>query len=140
MATGLKIKVKVTEVSETEIVGGKYPKKTFLGETEESDPKFVKTINFVLLGEKAVDKAPKVGEIVNVSFDIQSHQYNGKWYTDIRAFNVEVVQGVVMAPDSGSVSQPTSVQNPAPKQNYTEQVKTTNETMEHGDDADNLPF
>lgn len=129
MATGLKIKVKVTEVSETGIVGGKYPKKTFLGETEESDPKFVKTINFILLGEKAVDKAPKVGDIVNVSFDIQSHQYNGKWYTDIRAFNVEVVQGVVMAPE-----------NPAPKQNHTEQVKTTNETMEHGSDADNLPF
>jgi hypothetical protein len=137
----LKIKVKVTEVSETEIVGGKYPKKAFLGETEESDPKYVKTINFILLGEKAVDKAPKVGEIVNVSFDIQSHQYNGKWYTDIRAFDVEVVQGVVMAPDSGSVSQSAPTQKPAPKQNYTEQVKNTDEeTIEHGSDADNLPF
>lgn len=135
---GLKIKVKVIAVGETEIVGGKYPKKTFLGETEESDPKFVKTINFTMLGEKAVDKAPKVGEIVNVFFDIHSHEYNGKWYTDIRAFDVEVVQGVVMAPGSGATSQTT--QASAPKPNYTEQVHTTEETTEHGNDADNLPL
>lgn len=137
---GLNIKVKVTAVSETEMVGGKYPKKTFLGETEESEPKFTKIINFILLGEKAVEKAPNVGEVVNVSFDIQSRQYNGKWYTDIRAFDVKVLQGVVMAPDTGSVGQSAPVQNPAPKQNYAKQVKTTDETMEHGDDADNLPF
>jgi len=135
-----KIKVKVTEVHEASIVGGKYPAQNFLGKTEETDPKYAKTIFFTLLGEKAVSKVPKVGEIVNVSYDILSREWNGRWFTDIRAYDIEVVQGVVMAPDTNSVVQSAPTQKPAPKQDYTEQVKTTNETMEHGSDADNLPF
>lgn len=31
----------------------------------------------------------QVGEMVRVSFDIDAHEYNGRWYNSIRAWNVD---------------------------------------------------
>ena len=135
-----KIKVTVTEVHEATIVGGKYPMQNFLGKTEETDPKYAKTIFFTLLGEKAVSKAPKVGEIVNVSYDILSREWNGRWFTDIRAYDIEVVQGVVMAPNPEPAKPTQSPQPPQPHPKYAAQVVNMEATIEHGSDADTLPF
>lgn len=43
----------------------------------------------------------QMGEDVTVSFDIDAHEYNGRWFNDIRAYNV--VRGVVApAPVAGA--------------------------------------
>ncbi len=32
------------------------------------------------------------GQIVTVAFDIDAHEYNGRWYNRIRAYNVQQIQ------------------------------------------------
>ena len=34
---------------------------------------------------------PSIGTEVNVSFDIESREYNGKYYTEVKAFKIETV-------------------------------------------------
>ena len=40
----------------------------------------------------------RVGESYLVSFDIESRNYQGKWYTDVRAWRVQPVQAAAAAP------------------------------------------
>ncbi len=49
----------------------------------------------------------QVGQEVNVSFDIDAHEYNGRWFNSIRAFDVRQV-------DSASVG--ATGANPFPPQ------------------------
>ena len=40
---------------------------------------------------KTVDYVPSIGTEVNVSFDIESREYNGRYYTEVKAFKIESV-------------------------------------------------
>ena len=52
--------------------GGQYPKK----------------VCFSLFGDK-VDQFPlQVGQEVTVSIDVESREFNGRWYTEINAWNI----------------------------------------------------
>lgn len=62
----------------------------------------------------------KVGETINVSFDIDAHEYQGRWFNSIQAWKVERVNGTNAAPQN----------NPMPSNN----AAPTN-----GNDS-NLPF
>lgn len=55
----------------------------------ETSDQYPKKVCFNLFGDK-IDKFPlAVGDAVNVSFDIESREYNGRWYTSIRAWKVD---------------------------------------------------
>ncbi len=65
--------------------GNAWQKQDFILETMEKYPRMV-CIN--LFGDK-VEKFPvQVGRLVTVSIDIESREFNGRWYTDVRAWNV----------------------------------------------------
>jgi len=65
---------------------GVWKKQEFIVETSGEYPK---KICFSLWGDK-IDQSPlKEGTPVKVSFDIESREYNGKWYTDAKAWKVE---------------------------------------------------
>lgn len=65
---------------------GKWRKREYVIETSEQFPK---KICFNLWGEK-IDQFPmKEGDVVKVSFDIESREFNGRWYTDVKAWKVE---------------------------------------------------
>ena len=62
----------------------------------------------------------QVGEELTVHFDIDAHEYNGRWFTDIRAFRIERGQAAP-APAPGAEAAPipetapaASVAEPAP--------------------------
>ncbi|MFA6652203.1 MAG: DUF3127 domain-containing protein, partial [Bacteroidales bacterium] len=42
----------------------------------------------------------QIGEAVKASINIESREYNGRWYTDVRAWRLEKGQGTAAAPDS----------------------------------------
>ncbi|NLO70143.1 MAG: DUF3127 domain-containing protein [Porphyromonadaceae bacterium] len=64
---------------------GLWRSQDFVIETSEQYPKKI-CIN---LFNDRIDKFPiAVGENVTVSFDIESREYNSRWYTTIRAWNV----------------------------------------------------
>ena len=53
----------------------------------------------------------RVGETYLVSFDIESRNYHGKWYTDVRAWRVQPVQAAAAAP---APNMPPFVEEPQP--------------------------
>ena len=58
--------------------GGQYPKK----------------VCFNLFGDK-IDQFPvSIDDSLKVSFDVESKEYNGRWFTSIRAWKVEKEAGV----------------------------------------------
>lgn len=66
--------------------GNAWKKKEYVLETQETYPK---KVFFNFFGDR-VDQFPlEVGEDVIISFDIESREFNGRWYTDIRAWKAE---------------------------------------------------
>ena len=89
-------------ISGTSKTGKAFQKRDFVIETAEQYPK---KVCFQLFGER-VNNCPNVGEEVKVSFDPESREWNGKWFTQLNAWKVER-QGV---------QQP--VPQPAPQPQY----------------------
>jgi hypothetical protein len=54
---------------------------------------YPKQIKFDFFGDKANDHILMVGDIVTVSIDIESREFNGRWYTDIHAYNAIIDGG-----------------------------------------------
>lgn len=69
--------------------GNEWKKQDYILETNHQQ--YPKKVCFNLWGEKIDQFALTEGESVKVSIDIESREYNGRWYTDVRAWNVERV-------------------------------------------------
>jgi len=55
----------------------------------ETDGMYPKKVCITLWGDKINEAVLQEGSILDVSFDIESREYNGNWYTDLRAWKVE---------------------------------------------------
>ena len=58
----------------------------------EMPGQFSKKVCFTIWGDKIDQYKLSDGNEVKVSFDLESREYNGKWYTDVKAWKVEKVQ------------------------------------------------
>ena len=65
--------------------GGQYPKKVCIS----------------IWGDKIEQFGLKVGEQVTLGIDVESREYNGRWYTEVKAFKVDRTNG-----SGGSPSMP----------------------------------
>lgn len=65
---------------------GTWRKQDYILETQGQYPK---KVCFNLWGDKIDQFSVAVGDEVTVSFDIESREYNGRWYTDVRAWKIE---------------------------------------------------
>lgn len=84
------IKGKVTHVLPKETVGqNSKEKQTFVIKTEDQYPKDVAFEAW----DKAVGFSSKLkqGDTVEVSYDVQSREYNGRWFTTAKAFKIVTV-------------------------------------------------
>ncbi len=54
----------------------------------ETDGQYPKKICFMVWSDKIDELAIKEGENLVVSIDIESREYNGRWYTDVKAWQV----------------------------------------------------
>ena len=66
---------------------GEWKKQEFIIETGGQYPKKV----CITAWGKTVEYVPSIGTEVSVSFDIESREYNGKYYTEVKAFKIETV-------------------------------------------------
>ena len=57
-----------------------------------SESQFPRKVCFNLWGEKIDQFAIQEGQNLTVSFDIESREYQGRWYNDIRAWKVAASQ------------------------------------------------
>jgi len=80
----------ILPVTEGNSKNGPWKKQEFI--IEVSDSKFPKQIHMNVWGADKVDdfRKYKVGDILTCSLDISSREYNGRWYTDIRAWKIQV--------------------------------------------------
>lgn len=77
---------------------GTWKKQNIIIQTEGQYPK---DVCITVWGEK-VDKALlQPGVSVRVHFDLESREYNGKWYTDVKGWKVEPIAGTL---SSGNAS------------------------------------
>jgi len=82
--------------------GKPWRKREYVLETQETYPR---KVCFNLFGDR-IDQYPiAVGDDVTVSFDLESREFNGRWYTDVRAYKVDkggaAVPPVQTAPPAG---------------------------------------
>ena len=86
---------------------GAWRKRQYILETEGQYPK---KVCFMAWGDKIDEFNLQVGETVNVSINLESREFNGRWYTDVKAWKVE----------RGTASEEQST--PAPKSKVAQQV------------------
>jgi hypothetical protein len=91
--------IQVLEEQTGEGRNGPWRKREFVLETPGQYPKQVCLVHW---GDKIDEFAVKEGETLTASIDIQSREYNGRWYTDVKAWKVERPQaGGGSAPGDG---------------------------------------
>ncbi len=79
------------EVSGTSKSSGKpWKKREYVLETHESYPK---KVHFDFFGDRADQFPLKEGDEIRLSFDIESHEYQGRWFTSIRGWKAEPATG-----------------------------------------------
>ena len=88
--------------------GKEWKMQSYVLETQEQYPR---KVHFELFGEDRIKANPcQLDDIVTVSFDIESREFNGRWYTSIRAWKIQ--QGVVEAAAPAPTVAPTAVAAP----------------------------
>lgn len=121
-----KIIVALPEMSGTSKAGNPWKKREYVLETQETYPK---KVHFDFFGERADQYPLAVGDTIRLSFDIESREYNGRWFTSIRGWKADKV-------DANAASAPDGI--PAPPPAVSEMVPPP--AAIGGDDNDDLPF
>jgi hypothetical protein len=65
---------------------GPWKKQDIIVETESQYPR---KICISIWGDKISEGMLKVGNSLKIDFDIESREYNGRWYTDVKARKIE---------------------------------------------------
>lgn len=88
---------------------GPWKAQSFVVETHDAYPK---KMVFDVFGDDRLSRFNiKVGQEVMVSFDIDAHEYNGRWYNSIRAFDVRLVDPASVGAQGPQPAATTSVVN-----------------------------
>ena len=56
----------------------------------ETDGQYPKKVCITIWGDKINESQLQIGNVLKIDFDIESREYNSKWYTDIKAWKIEV--------------------------------------------------
>ena len=114
---------------------GEWKSQAYVIETQEQYPK--KMAFDVFGADRLAQFNIQSGEEILVSFDIDAHEYQGRWFNSIRAWNVTKVSQQAMASSANA----TGVANPTNQQNLfpPEQQSAQQQAQQRGD-SDDLPF
>ena len=135
---------------------GEWKSQTYVIETQEQYPK--KMVFDVFGADRLAQFNIHSGEVINVSFDIDAHEYQGRWFNSIRAWNVTKVSQQAAAQGGGfsgnaqssaqaaqqamaSSANDAGVVNPTNQQNLfpPEQQSAQQQAQQRGN-SDDLPF
>lgn len=59
----------------------------------ETDSQYPKKVCVSIWGDKINESQLRIGAQLKISFDVESREYNGRWYTDVKAWKVEAAEG-----------------------------------------------
>lgn len=103
---GIIIQVLPTEKSKPEAAKA-WTKVDFIVETEGQYPKKVCINSF---NDKIPPSQLAIGNKVKVDVNLESREYNGKWYTTVSAWKMEVISSNGNTPQAQPYTQPTNSQ------------------------------
>ena len=86
---------------------GQWKKQEFILETGDTYPK---KVCIAVWGDKIDLNSFKIGDPLDVSFDVESREYNGKWYTDVKAWKVNASNGSKPTGSSNKATAPAASQ------------------------------
>ena len=109
--------------------GNAWQRGGFVIETLENYPK---KICFEVFGEQRIATIPPIGNVVNVYFDVSSHEFEGRWFTSASAFRIELAGSANTSSQQPQVQQ----ENVGVSQTSASEVQDMNQPQ----NADNLPF
>jgi len=82
---------------------GQWKKQDIIVETEGQYPK---KVCVSIWGDKIKEDQLKTGAMLNISFDVESREYNGRWYTDVKAWKVEAAGTSAGKTTDGPIDEP----------------------------------
>lgn len=97
--------------SGTSKAGNPWKKQNYLLETLDGFPR---KIYFDFFGDRADQYPLNVGDVINLSFDIECREYQGRYYTDIRGWKAEKLDPTAANAGAATTAQPPVNDAPAP--------------------------
>ena len=79
--------VAIGDIQQGQGARGAWTKQTIVVETMEQYPKKIACLLFNDMVDKAA--ALNLGDNVALGIDIESREFNGRWYTDVKAWKIE---------------------------------------------------
>lgn len=111
--------------------GNTWRKQVFILETQDQYPR---KVAISLLNDNIDKYVIQVGTVVTANLDIESREWSGKWYTEVRAWQVTYPQAQPVA----QATQPTT--QAYTQQAYTQPVATPAPAPAQPQAAEDLPF
>jgi hypothetical protein len=112
---------------------GTWRKQEIILETEGQYPK---KVCVAVWGERIDENQLRIGNNLKVDVDVESREYNGRWYTDVKAWRVEVVAAgatnATTPPPYTSMQTNQSAGAPPPSSQYDNNMP--------GSGGDDMPF
>lgn len=108
---------------------GSWSKQEFIVETQEQYPK---KVCISLWGDKLKDLDDvQEGETITVSVNIESREFNGRWYTDVRAWRIQRAGATAGGGTPTSAAMASNTVPPSVDDSF---------IGDSGDSVDDLPF
>lgn len=115
---------------------GEWKVQEYVVETHDAYPK---KMVFSVFGADRISRFNiQVGQEVTVAFDIDAHEYNGRWFNSIRAFDVRQVDPASVAMQPGVV--PGAAFGPAPTAAPIQPAAPAAQPIATEEKVDDLPF
>lgn len=106
----------------------------------ETLDQYPRKVHFEVFGEDRIKQNPcDLDQLVTVSFDIESREFNGRWYTSIRAWRIQQGDTTQAAqPAAAPVNQPVNISQEPIAEPIEAAAGTFDATV--GDNTSDLPF
>ena len=110
----------------------------------ETLDQYPRKVHFEVFGEDRIKQNPcEIDQLVTVSFDIESREFNGRWYTSIRAYRIvqgDVTQTGAAAAAPAPAAAPVATPSPAAAPVEAAPVNVDPFDASVGDGTSDLPF
>lgn len=108
-----------------ETLGGQFPRK----------------VKFDVFGDRVNTFNLEMGKSYAISVDVESREFNGRWYTDLRAYNYRLLDNAGVAPgQQGGYHNPVGQQPAGPQFVQQPAAAPQNTVLPQEDANDELPF
>lgn len=132
-----KIILDIPMVSGVSKAGNAWRKKEWVLETTGTYPR---KVIFNVFGDRVDTMTFQVGKTYSVQVDAESREYNGRWYTDLRAYSAREIDGIDDFPGGVPGVPPIGMPSPQPVAPAATQGPAISDPFGGSNETEDLPF